>query len=114
MIAKRAMTTMAEEEEDTGQLLPLPPPPREAKTKRMDTILAAQKGGCKSIPKPAAATTGVTRQAGDHYREFSFKGERFDDSRCRRNTVVKENESEREGEGGPTITDQHLVCTVSV
>ena len=97
MIAKRAMTTMAEEE-DTGQLLPLPPPPREAKTKRMDTILAAQKGGCKSIPKPAA-TTEVTRQAGDHYRKFSFKGERFDDSRCRRNTVVKENESEREREG---------------
>ena len=68
MIAKRAMMTMAEEEEDTGQLLLLPPP-REAKTKRMDTILAAQKGGCKSIPKPAATTEGerergrgVTRQ----------------------------------------------------
>ena len=106
MIAKRAMMTMAEEEgeeEDTGQLLLLPPP-REAKTKRMDTILAAQKGGCKSIPKPAATTEVTTGRRRDHYRKFSFKGKRFDDSCCRRNTV-KENERERE---------QHLVCTVSV
>ena len=39
--------------------------------------LGCQKGGCKSIPKPAATTA----RGGDHYWKFSFK-ERFDDS-CR-------------------------------